>query len=76
MVIRKRFMTKKDEEELRKESLFTQTTLLLLQKNEELLIAWNEAHKKEDEVCAKTAAETNSETKMVKLAVKNELEPG
>ena len=31
-VVRKRFMTEKDEEEMRKESMFTQTTLLL-QKN-------------------------------------------
>ena len=53
---RERFTTKKDDDELRTESLFTQTTLLL-QKNEEL-IAWNEAHRKEDEVCATTAAET------------------
>ena len=53
-VIRKRFMTEKDEEEMRKESMFTQTTLLLLE-NEEL-ITWNDAHRKEDEVCARTAA--------------------
>ena len=45
-------MAEKDKEEMRKESVFTQTTLLL-QKNEEL-ITWNEAHRKEDEV--RTAA--------------------
>ena len=53
-VIRKRFMTEKDEEEMRKESIFTQTTLLL-QTNVEL-ITWNEAHRGEDEVCARIAA--------------------
>ena len=54
-VIRKWFMTEKDEEELRKESMFTQTTLPCSKKNEEL-ITWNEARRKEDEVCARTAA--------------------
>ena len=52
-VIREQFMTKKDEEELRKESRLTQAALL--QRREEL-ITWNETHRK-DEVCAKTAAE-------------------
>ena len=39
-VIRRKFITEKDEEELRKESTFTQSTLLL-QRSEEL-IEWNE----------------------------------
>ena len=43
VVIRKSFMTKKDKEEPRTEP-------------QEL--AWNEAHRKEDEVCVKAAAET------------------
>ena len=51
-------MAKKDEEELREESLFAQTTLLF-QKDEEL-IAGNEAHRKEDDVCGKAGgAETS-----------------
>ena len=52
-------MTKKDEEDLSKEALFTQITLLI-QKNEEL-VAWNEAHWEADEVCGKAAAETLGE---------------
>ena len=50
-------MAKKDEEELREESLFAQTTLLF-QKDEEF-IAGNEAHRKEDEVYAAGGAETS-----------------
>ena len=57
MVLSEGFMTKKGEEEPRKASLFTQTTLLF-QQNEELT-AWNEALREEDEVCAETAAETS-----------------
>ena len=54
--IRESFMAKKDMEYLRKESTHTQSTLLL-QKNE-ALIAWHEAHREKDEVCANAAAET------------------
>ena len=56
LVTRERFITRKDEEELRIESLFTQT-MLFVQKNEEL-IPWNEARRKEYEVSAKAAVET------------------
>ena len=56
MVIREKLMTKKkDGEELRTDSRSTQNALFL-QKNEES-VTWNETHRKEDEVCAKAAAE-------------------
>ena len=58
-VVREKFMTKKAEEQLRRESRLTPTTLLL-QRSEEL-ITWNEIHRREDEVCAKTAAEKPKE---------------
>ena len=45
-VIKRKFMTEKDEEELRTESRFTQSTLLLQRSKE--LIEWNEIHRKED----------------------------
>ena len=47
----RKFMTKKDEEEQKKESVLTQTTLFLM-KNEQL-ITLNETHRKEDEVLCK-----------------------
>ena len=50
-VIREKFMTEKDEDELRKESMFTQTTLLFQQTEE--LITCNDIHRTEDEFFCK-----------------------